>query len=189
MTLPKDVAEAVALGDQFADTYKHGFAVKNAWDVIRAHLLSQDAEIVQLARKNNLLLIAAKLAESRLAAAGAQLDIKDWDVRRSPQLERGKRYFRSRLNCGFGSLHTRKEPAMKLRTEMVDPDSTCEHTYPAARVDDDGQDYLYDAAAAHALMQALDEWGEKPRTVDYVCVRWVRLRADELMRQWGFTDE
>lgn len=59
MTLPRDVAEAVELGDQFAGTYEHGFAVKNAWGRIRAHLLSQDAEIERL--------------RSRLAAADALL--------------------------------------------------------------------------------------------------------------------
>jgi hypothetical protein len=48
MTLPTDVAEAVAKADQYAGTYEHGFAVKNAWDTIRAHLLSQDAIIAAL---------------------------------------------------------------------------------------------------------------------------------------------
>lgn len=52
----------------------------DAWQYVCAHLLSQDAEIVQLKRKNNLLLIAANdhqdradLAESSLAAADALL--------------------------------------------------------------------------------------------------------------------
>lgn len=44
----------------------------------------------------------------------------------------------------------------------------------------------HDALAAHALLQALEEWGEKEygEAVDKLCVRWIRLRADELMREW-----
>jgi len=77
---------------------------------------------------------------------------------------------------------------MKLRTEIVGPDSTSAHPYPAARVDDDGQDYLHDAAAAHALMQAMDTWAAcLADNASYV--EFLTTCADELMYQWGFTDE
>lgn len=75
---------------------------------------------------------------------------------------------------------------MKLRTEIVGPDSTSAHPYPAARVDDDdGQDYLHDAAAAHALIQAMHDINTA-RSLP--AIRVIR-QADELMRQWGFTDD
>lgn len=87
MTLPTDVVEAVAKADQYAGTYEHGFAVKNAWDTIRAHLLSQDAEIERLSQESAQQFIRARdwaelsgknedrasLAESRLAVANALL--------------------------------------------------------------------------------------------------------------------
>lgn len=65
MTLPTDVVEAVAKADQYAGTYEHGFAVKNAWDTIRAHLLSQDAEIERLRN-----VMAPKLRELHYDANG-----------------------------------------------------------------------------------------------------------------------
>ena len=81
---------------------------------------------------------------------------------------------------------------MKLRTEMVGPDSTSEGPYPAARVSDDGHDYLHDAAAAHALMRAQDEFW-KQDDLDGLdardAVEMIGVRADELMRQWGFEQE
>jgi len=66
---------------------------------------------------------------------------------------------------------------------MVGPDSTSEHPYPAACVDDDGQDYLHDAAAAHALMRAIAS--HCGHNTDWLVLE----RADHLMRQWGFTDD
>lgn len=76
---------------------------------------------------------------------------------------------------------------MKLRTEMVGPDSTSEGPYPAARIDDDGQDYLHDAAAAHALMWAMREMANIPPCCDpYEVPAMITERADELMREWGF---
>lgn len=47
------------------------------------------------------------------------------------------------------------------------------------------EDARHDLLAVHALMQAMDEWGEKHYSppVDEICVRWVRLRADEIMRE------
>ena len=67
---------------------------------------------------------------------------------------------------------------MKLGTEMVAPDSTSANWYPSSR--DDGQSYLHDAAAAHALMQAISEQlgsDERGPLLD---------RADEIMSAWGF---
>lgn len=79
---------------------------------------------------------------------------------------------------------------MKLRTEMVGPDSTSEGPYPAARVSDDGQDYLHDAAAAHALMQSIqnrmDRSMDNQDARDKVKLVGVLHYADELMREWGF---
>lgn len=65
MTLPQNVEDPLKLMDGCISTLPEGN--KRDWQTIRAHLLSQDAEIERL--------------ESRLAAADALLrDIKDWDV-------------------------------------------------------------------------------------------------------------
>jgi len=86
MTLPRDVQDAIMELDAVHD---QRFAPwRNQWTTIRAHLLSQDAEIERL---NGLWKMMTKLAvkkdgqikdaESRLAAANAPLrDIKDWGV-------------------------------------------------------------------------------------------------------------
>jgi hypothetical protein len=74
---------------------------------------------------------------------------------------------------------------MKLRTEMTGPDSTSEGPYPAARVDDDGQDYLHDAAAAHALMRAVNHVDSPYQGLTHQA-QWILRRADELMAEWGF---
>ena len=42
------------------------------------------------------------------------------------------------------------------------------------------KEVIHDAAAAHALMQAMDEFSAWPQ------VKGVRKRADEIMAQWGF---
>lgn len=70
---------------------------------------------------------------------------------------------------------------MKLLTTLT-------ASHDGSLVDATDENLIHDAAAAHALMRAMKEWGEEPRTVDDLCVRWIRLRADEIMRQWGFTD-
>ncbi|MDR3446659.1 nucleoside triphosphate pyrophosphohydrolase family protein [Dyella sp.] len=76
---------------------------------------------------------------------------------------------------------------MELRTEMVGPDSTSSSPYAAARQDDDGQDYLHDAAAAHALLQALDDAGNGKLGRSFTPYTVV-IRADELMALWqGYT--
>ena len=80
---------------------------------------------------------------------------------------------------------------MKLKTKMTGPDSTSSHPYPACA--DDGQYYLHDAAAAHALMQAIqnrmvrsmDNSDER----DKIKLAGVLHYADELMREWGYSDE
>lgn len=45
-----------------------------------------------------------------------------------------------------------------------------------------------DAKRLRTLEMAMGEWGEKKYVpaVDELCVRWLRLRADEIMREWGF---
>jgi len=68
---------------------------------------------------------------------------------------------------------------MKLRTEMQDG---CVHASGYC-VDEDAVELrqaemlVHDAAAAHALMQAL---------IEYSIPRMVIERASELMRSWGF---
>lgn len=85
---------------------------------------------------------------------------------------------------------------MKLRTEMTGPDSTSEGPYPATRVDDDGQDYLHDAAAAHALMReianmrdAAHETGSSSGRLVLNLLDTMERRVDELMAEWGFDRE
>lgn len=70
--MDENVSKAVARADQYCG-YEHGFAVKNTWDVIRARLLSQDAEIDELVRALTMCADRAKRAESHLAAADALL--------------------------------------------------------------------------------------------------------------------
>lgn len=82
---------------------------------------------------------------------------------------------------------------MKLKTEMVEPDSTSVGPYPAARVSDDGQDYLHDAACAHALMRALGHVRSSAESKDTPERRMVlRLlngvdaEVNARMLEWGF---
>jgi len=46
----------------------------------------------------------------------------------------------------------------------------------------------HDAAAAHALMQAIEEWLGVSTNDECAgnVVTWVKLRADEIMAEWGF---
>lgn len=70
---------------------------------------------------------------------------------------------------------------MKLRTEMQ---NGCVHANGYC-VDEDAVDIrqaerlVHDAAAAHALMQAMDEIGG-------YTTKFIQLRADTIMREWGF---
>ena len=69
MTLPQNVKDAVKFANaECGKSSDFTFDMSGAdWQTIRAHLLSQEAEIERL--------------QSRLAAANALLrDIKDWDV-------------------------------------------------------------------------------------------------------------
>lgn len=45
MTLKPEVLAAMDKADQFCGTYERGFAVKNAWETIRAELLAMDARL------------------------------------------------------------------------------------------------------------------------------------------------
>lgn len=88
MTLPKDVERAIAGRDEY------GLMNDDMWRAVRAHLLSQDAEIVSAHAAELRLSQRAELAESRLAAADALLrQIKDWDVARSLQPTREETLF------------------------------------------------------------------------------------------------
>ena len=73
---------------------------------------------------------------------------------------------------------------MKLMTEMTGPDSTSSHPYPACK--DDGQGYLHDAAAAHAMWQAIKKLEEAHC---YGYMDEIRGYCDELMREWGYAEE
>jgi hypothetical protein len=103
MTLPRGVAEAVASLDRWAITDFDGeCSHADAWHVVSAHMLSQDAKIEQLrlianvngdwTLKYSQMKERAELAESRLAAANALLrDIRDWDVASADSaIHRGK---------------------------------------------------------------------------------------------------
>lgn len=43
----------------------------------------------------------------------------------------------------------------------------------------------HDAAVAHALLMAMDQWG----TDEFGVVDALRARADELMAEWGYREE
>jgi hypothetical protein len=73
---------------------------------------------------------------------------------------------------------------MKLLTDMVGPESTSAGPYPAPREDDDGQAYLHDAACAHALMQAMEEFKTITGQIDDG--ESIEMRAGMIMRGWGF---
>ena len=72
---------------------------------------------------------------------------------------------------------------MKLRTEMR---GFADGTYYAAVKAGDTADAInHDAAAAHALMMAIERWAA--RRVDHALYADHLLgHADELMAQWGF---
>lgn len=70
---------------------------------------------------------------------------------------------------------------MRLKTEMFDAGNG--RRFPNYQ---DGEDVDHDAAAAHALMQAIAEYES-----DYLVWRPCNIlnRADEIMREWGFDSE
>lgn len=69
---------------------------------------------------------------------------------------------------------------MKLRTELVD--GVCCISPSSV----DGFDELrHDALAAHALLQAMDEYRDGGECWDFL---WIQLRADELMREWTISE-
>jgi hypothetical protein len=77
---------------------------------------------------------------------------------------------------------------------MVGPDSTSEGPYPAARIDD-GQDYLHDAAAAHALMREIANLREVARKrgsssgqLALNLLDVMERSADERMAEWGYNE-
>ena len=72
MTLPQNVKNAVAQLDNAMMFHADDLSYAS-WTAIRAHLLSQDAEIADLIGKRDFLLRHYNIAESRLAAANALL--------------------------------------------------------------------------------------------------------------------
>ena len=199
MTIPKNVKDALDTADNDC-----GLSLiclnREDWQTIRAHLIIQDAEITNLrsaAQKavlaNVELRVRANLAESRPATANALLrEIMEFGE------DRGLHIRIQSPPC--------KELAMKLKTTMIDAaDGT---RFAESR---DGADIDHDAAAAHALMQAMDEvpdltdempdemWEALRNDRDAMteafrmAVRETKAetmeRADHLMRQWGFEQE
>lgn len=65
---------------------------------------------------------------------------------------------------------------MKLKTELV-------NHFPLMC---DFDALKHDAAAAHALMQALKESSNMWFSTQQNVLSWIEERADELMREWGF---
>lgn len=94
MTLPREVQDAVDAGDETYGLYASGISGHRHWQAIRAHLMSQEAEIERLRESthyaNGVADLAMKhrdVAESRLAATNALLrDIADcaWFARTAP---------------------------------------------------------------------------------------------------------
>lgn len=72
---------------------------------------------------------------------------------------------------------------MKLRTQMQDFHG---RTLPRSSKPQPHFDFEHDAMAAHALLQAMNEWGERTysESVDKLAVRWIRLRAAEILAGW-----
>ena len=66
---------------------------------------------------------------------------------------------------------------MKLRTSLT-------ASYDGSLVDATDENLICDAAAAHALMEAITAWGKHPGYQGGES--WVKKRADEIMAQWGF---
>ena len=179
MTIPKNVKDALDTADNDC-----GLSLiclnREDWQTIRAHLIIQDAEITNLrsaAQKavlaNVELRVRANLAESRPATANALLrEIMEFGE------DRGLHIRIQSPPC--------KELAMKLKTTMIDAaDGT---RFAESR---DGADIDHDAAAAHALMQAMDEASKYLSTPDGYAsavdsIAAIRQRASELMRSWGF---
>lgn len=82
---------------------------------------------------------------------------------------------------------------MKLKTEVRQGDDM---VVPIAAGDEFDQfnAYCHDAAYAHAILQAVNELGEKSNywtnygpTSDQQ--QWIFERADELMAEWGYREE
>ena len=74
---------------------------------------------------------------------------------------------------------------MKLRTEMLGFESKVLN--PVDRLDTYHDACKHDAMAAHALLQAMGEWWERPSEADSctdAAVTWIEQRADEIMREW-----
>ena len=76
---------------------------------------------------------------------------------------------------------------MKLLTEMSGNDDDAILVFNGD-IDVPVDDQLeHDAAAAHALMMAMDEVGAENRDYSWLaCVEKIDHRASELMAQWGF---
>jgi hypothetical protein len=77
---------------------------------------------------------------------------------------------------------------VKLRTKIDQNRLVAEHVY----VDMDNvewfqsPDICHDALYAHALVQAIDEYGS---IIGYQPIDWIKCRADEIMRGFGYTEE
>jgi hypothetical protein len=78
---------------------------------------------------------------------------------------------------------------MKLKTEL---EYVTDSIKPSKIPRGSYNERTYDAAAAHALMQAIQEFWKKPNDLDSDAVyevRWILNRADEIMREFGYEVE
>ena len=71
--MDENVSKAVERADQYCGTYERGFAVKNAWDVIRARLVELEAENERLREDRDSHQRGAITAMARLDRAEALL--------------------------------------------------------------------------------------------------------------------
>lgn len=91
MTIPKNVQDAIS---RINHCELHSF--DDDWLIIRAHLLSQDAEIARKEQEWHEMFDRALLAESRLAAANALLS-EAWGFMNNEGID----WFDSKEDCGL----------------------------------------------------------------------------------------
>jgi hypothetical protein len=77
---------------------------------------------------------------------------------------------------------------MKLRTELECLTDRDWEPFRGCRA----EATKHDAAAAHALLQAIAEWWDRPPKADSctdASVMWIEQRASEILASWGFGQE
>ena len=78
---------------------------------------------------------------------------------------------------------------MKLRTVMK-PLAGTDHIYPFIDLDHPSAGSItHDAAAAHALMRAIDDAASAEDGWANIYAERIRKRADEFLHEWGFEQD